>query len=124
MLFPASLIPKKEIVVNVRQHLRISFLPEFQGGTVRFEDFSCRLIAEVSPALIRSSRAPEQSVMFHPANRRNRVVTMPVKLNDSSSDALLQMEKGSAAVELRALQDNELLSRLKNGAVFDFFDAH
>jgi hypothetical protein len=49
---------------------------------------------------------------------------MAIKLNDSNSDALLQMEEGGAAVELRALQNSELLSSLKNGAVFNFVDAH
>jgi hypothetical protein len=62
--------------------------------------------------------------MFHPANRRNRVVTMPIKLDDSSPDALLQMEKGGTAAELRTFQDSELLSRFKNGAVIDSFDPH
>jgi hypothetical protein len=47
-----------------------------------------------------------------------------MKLNDSAFDALLQIEKGGTAVEFRALQDNELLSRPKNGAVSDFFETH
>jgi hypothetical protein len=39
--------------------MRISFLPEFEGGAGRFEDFLYRLVAEVSPSLIRCSRAPK-----------------------------------------------------------------
>jgi hypothetical protein len=87
MLFPASLIPKDEIVVNVRQHMRISFLPEFEGDAMRFEDFFCRLVAEVSPPLIRCSRAPEQSAILRPASPWNWLLAMAVKLNDSGSDA-------------------------------------
>src|SRR6516162_3323653 len=43
--------------MSVGQPIRISFLPEFEGETARFEDFFCRLVAEVSPPLIRCSRA-------------------------------------------------------------------
>ena len=49
---------------------------------------------------------------------------MSIILNDSSSDALLQMEKGGTAAELRTFQDSELLSPRKKGAAFDFFYAH
>ena len=94
MLFPASLIPKNEIVVNVRQHMRISFLPEFEGEALRFEDLFCRLGAEVSPSLIRCSRAPEQSAVLRSANPWNRLLAMPIKLNDSSSDAFSRIDKG------------------------------
>jgi hypothetical protein len=94
MLFPVSLIPKKEIVVNVRQHMQISSLPEFETEAVRFEDFSCRLGAEVSPSLIRCSRTPEQSAILRSANPWNRLLAMPIKLNDSSSDAFSQIDKG------------------------------
>ena len=104
--------------------MRFSFLPEFEDDAVRFEDFFCRLVFEVSPPLIGRSGASEQSAMLHPLNPRNRPLAMPVKLNGSSCEALLQMGKAGTAVEFRELQDNELLSRLKNGAVFDFFDAH
>ena len=91
---------------------------------MRFDDFFCRLGAEVSPSLIRCSRVPEQSAVLRPASPWNWLLAMPVKLNDSSSDALLQMEKGGTAAELRTFQDDELLSRFKNGAAFDFFYAH
>src|ERR1700737_1715207 len=120
MLFPASLIPEGDIIIGVGQHMRFSFLPELEGDAIRFEDFFCRLVAEVSSPLVRCSRVPEQSGMLRPANPRNRPPAMPIKLNDSSSDALLQMEKGGTAVEFRALQDNELLSRLKSVAIVEF----
>jgi hypothetical protein len=87
MLFPASLIPKNEIVVSVGQHMRTSFLPEFEGDAMRFEDFFCRLSAEASPPLIRCSRAPEQSAILRPASPWNWLLAMAVKLNDSGSDA-------------------------------------
>src|SRR6516164_2368484 len=98
MFFPASLIPKNEIVVKVWQQMRISSLPEFEGEAVRYEDFFCRLVAEVSPPLIRCSRAPEQSAIPRPANPWNRLPAMPIELNDSNSDAFSQVEKGRGTV--------------------------
>jgi hypothetical protein len=110
MLFPASLIPKDEIVVNVRQHMRISFLPEFEGEAVRFEDFFCRLVAEVSPPLIRCPRTPEQSAIVRPANPWNRFLPIPIKLNDSSSDAFSQIDKGVGTAPIQAMQDDQQLA--------------
>jgi hypothetical protein len=110
MLFPASLIPKNEIVVNVRQHMRISFLPEFEGEAVRFENFFGRLGAEVSPPLIRCSRAPEQSAIPRPANPWNRFLAMPIRLNGSSSDAFSQIDKGVVTPLIQAMQDDQQLA--------------
>jgi hypothetical protein len=124
MLFPASLIPEAEIIIGVRQHMRISIFPELEGDAVRFEDFFCRPVAEVSSPLVRCSRAPEHSAMLRPANSWNRLLTMSVKLQKPNFDALLQVEKGGIAVQFTVLRDNEHLSRLKNVAVFYFFDAH
>jgi len=124
MPLPVSLIPDRQIVVSGRQPVRTSLLPDFEGDAVRFEDFLCRRAAEVSPPLIRCSRATEQSAVLYPANPWNRLLAVPIKLNHSSSDALLQMEKGGIAVEFRTVHDNEVLSRLQTGAVLDFFDTH
>jgi hypothetical protein len=108
MLFPASLIPKKEIVVNVRQHMRISLLPEFEGEVVGFEDFFRRLVAEVTPSLIRCSRAPEQSAILRSANPWNWLLAMPIKLNDS--DAFSQIDKGVVTALIQAMQDDQQLA--------------
>jgi hypothetical protein len=56
--FPISLIPAGDIAPGVRQHMRTSLLPEFEGDAVRLEDFFCHLVAEVSPSLIGRSRWP------------------------------------------------------------------
>src|ERR1700741_470853 len=106
MLFPASLIPKNEIVVNVRQHVRISLLSEFEGETMSFEDFFCRLGPEVSPLRIRRSRAPEQSAVLRPASPWNWLLAMPIKLNDSSSDAFSQFDKGDGTAPIQAMQED------------------
>jgi hypothetical protein len=37
VLFPAPLIPDREIVVSVRQHVRLSLLPQFEGNAQKFE---------------------------------------------------------------------------------------
>ena len=110
MFFPASLISKNEIVVNFRQHTRISLLPEFEGDTVKFEDFFCRLVAEVSPSLIRCSRAPEQSAILRPASPWNWLLAMPIKLNDSSSDAFSQTAEGVETALIQAMQDDQQLA--------------
>jgi hypothetical protein len=86
--------------------MRISFLPEFEGDAVRFDDFFCRLGAEVSPSLIRCSRAPEQSAILRPANPWNRLLSMPTKLNDSSSDAFSQVDKGVGTTLIQTVQDD------------------
>src|SRR5271166_4641782 len=124
MLFPASLIPEGEIMIGVGQHMPFSFLPEFEGDTVRLEDFFCRLVAEVSPPLICRSGAPEQSAMLHPANPRYWLLAMSVKLQKPTFDTLLQVANGAIAVESPALQDNELMSRFKSVAIVEFFDPH
>ena len=59
VLFPTPLIPDGEIVVSVRQHVRLSLLPELEGNIQRSENFFCRRVAEGCPPLIRGSRAPE-----------------------------------------------------------------
>jgi hypothetical protein len=96
--------------MSVGQPIRISFLPEFEGEAVRYEDFFCRLVAEVSPPLIRCSRAPEQSAVLRPANPWNRLLAMPIKLNDSNSDAFSQVEKGLGTALIQAMQDDQQLT--------------
>ena len=110
MFLPASLIPERQIVMGVGQPIRISFLPEFKGEAVRCEDFFCRLVAEVSPPLIRCSRAPEQSAVLRSANPWNRLPAMPIKLNDSNSDAFSQVEKGLGTALIQAMQDDQQLA--------------
>lgn len=109
MHFPASLIPDREIFVGVWRHMRFSFLPEFEGDAVRFEDFFCRLVAEVSSPLIRSSRVPEQLAMLHLANPGNRFLSMSVNCRAPIS-ALCH--KSKRAGKFLALPDNEQLSGL------------
>ena len=96
--------------MSVGQPIRISFLPELKGEAVRYEDFFCRLVAEVSPPLIRCSRAPEQSAIPRPANPWNRLPAMPIKLNDSNSDAFSQVEKGVETALTQAMQDDPQLA--------------
>jgi hypothetical protein len=90
--------------MSVGQPIRISFLPEFEGDAARFEDFFCRLVAVVSPPLIRCSRAPEQSAILRSANPWNWLLAMPVKLNDS--DAFSQTAEGVETALIQAMQDD------------------
>jgi|SRR6516164_7673719 hypothetical protein len=96
--------------MSVGQPIRISFLPEFEGDAARFEDFFCRLVAVVSPPFIRCSRAPEQSAVFRSANPWNRLPAMPIKLNDSNSDAFSQVDEGVGSALIQAMQDDEQLT--------------
>jgi hypothetical protein len=96
--------------MSVGQQMRISSLPEFEGDAARFEDFFCRLVAVVSPPLIRCSRAPEQSAVLRSASSRNRLPAMPIKLNDSNSDAFSQVEKGVGTALIQAMQDDPQLA--------------
>src|SRR5215469_10242301 len=96
--------------MSVGQPIRISFLPEFEGDAARFEDFFCRLVAEVSPSLIRCSRAPEQSAIPRPANPWNRLPAMPIKLNDPGSDAFSQTAEGIETALIQAMQDDQQLA--------------
>ena len=92
--------------MSVGQTIRISFLPEFEGDAARFEDFFCRLVAEVSPPLIRCSRASEQSAVLRSANPWNCLLAMAVKLNDSASNAFSQIDKGVETALIQAMQDD------------------
>src|SRR5215831_8907667 len=96
--------------MGVGQPIRISFLPEFEGDAARFEDFFCRLVAVVSPPLIRCSRVPEQSVIPRPANPWNRLPAMPIKLNHSNSDAFSQTAEGVGTALIQAMQDDQQLA--------------
>jgi hypothetical protein len=81
MLFPASLIPNREIIVGVRQQLRISSLPQLDGDAVRLDDFIYRLVvAELSSPLVCCFGSAKQSAMPYSAGCRNRPPAMPVKL--------------------------------------------
>jgi hypothetical protein len=70
ILFPAPLMQARDIIPGGWQHMWTSVLPEFEGDAVRFEYFSCRLIAEVSFALIRCSWMPEKSTICELASAR------------------------------------------------------
>jgi hypothetical protein len=92
--------------MSIGQPFRVPFLPEFEDDTLKFEDFFCRLVTEVSPSLIRCSRAPEQSAVLRPASPWNWLLAMPIKLNDSSSDAFSQTAEGVETALTQAMQDD------------------
>ena len=96
--------------MSVGQNTRISILPEFEGEAVRFEDFFRRPRAEVSPPLIRCFRSPEQSAVLRPASPWDWLLAMPIKLNDSSSDAFSQIDKGVVTARRQAMQDDQQLA--------------
>jgi hypothetical protein len=96
--------------MSIGQPFRVPFLPEFEDDTLKFEDFFCRLVTEVSPSLIRCSRAPEQSAILRSANPWNWLLAMPIKLNDSGSDAFSQTAEGVETALIQAMQDDPQLA--------------
>ena len=90
--------------------MRISFLPELEREAVRFEDFFYLLVAEVSPPLIRCSRTPKQSAILRPANPWNWLLAVPIKLNDSGSDAFPRIDKGVVTAPIQAMQGDQQLA--------------
>ena len=71
---PAPLMQERDIIPCVRQRIRTSLLTEFDGDAMRFEDFFCRLVAEVSPPLIRCSRVAEKSTIWFPLKGNREVI--------------------------------------------------
>jgi hypothetical protein len=59
ILFPIPLTRAREIIPGGWQPTRASLLADFDGDTVMIDDFFYRLAREVSPPLIRCSRATE-----------------------------------------------------------------
>src|SRR6516162_9615864 len=100
--------------MGVGQPIRISFLPEFEGEAARYEDFFCRLVAVVSPPLIRCSRASEQSAVLRSANPWNRLPAMPIKLNDSNFGCFFSSRK-----ERRNRTDSSNARRPATGRVLE-----
>ena len=49
---------------------------------------------------------------------------MPIKLNDSNSDAFYQVEKGLGTTLIQAMQDDQQLAEFQNVAIGELFDAH
>ena len=96
--------------MSIGQPIRISFLPEFEGEAVRYEDFFCRLVAEVSPSLICSSRAPKQSAIPRPASPRNWLLAVPVKSKHSGSNVFSQTAEGVETALIQAMQDDQQLA--------------
>ena len=96
--------------MSIGQPFRVPFLPEFEDDTLKFEDFFCRLVTEVSLSLIRCSRAPEESAIPRPASPRNRLPAMPIKLNDSGSNAFSQTAEGVETALIQAMQDDQRLA--------------
>ena len=49
--------------------------------------------------------------MLYSVSSRNRSLPMPIKLNDSNSDAFYQVEKGLGTALIQAMQDDQQLAR-------------
>jgi hypothetical protein len=99
-------------------------LPECEGDAARFQDFFCRLVAEVGPSLIRSSRALKQSAILRPANPWNWLLAVPVAFNVSGSGVFSQFDKGIGTALIQAMQDDQQLPAFQNAVIGELFYAH
>ena len=84
ILFPTSLVPKKDVVVSGRQSMRTPLSSDLEGNAMIFEDFPGCTGCAIGPSLIRRSWVPEASAILPPANPRNRFLAMAVELNKST----------------------------------------
>jgi hypothetical protein len=107
--FPASLMPKKDIVVSSRQSMRTPLWPELEGEAMVFEDFPWCAGCAIGPPLICRSWVSEASAILPPANPWNRLLAMPVELYDSSLSVFSQVGKG-VVIAPQTLQDDQQLA--------------
>jgi hypothetical protein len=103
ILFPASLMPKKDIVVSSRQTLRTPFWPDLEGEAMTFENFLWCAGWAIGPPLICRSWVSEASAIPPPANPWNWLLAMPVELDDSSFRAFSPVDKGIVTIEPQTL---------------------
>jgi hypothetical protein len=88
MLFPASLIPKKDIVVSSWQSMPTPFWRDLEGDAAIFEDLPDCIGRAIGPPLIGRSWVSEPSPIFPAADPGNRFLAMAIESNESSSKAL------------------------------------
>ena len=106
ILFPTSLVPKKDVVVSGRQSMRTSLSSDFEGNAIIFEDFPGCTGCAIGPPLACCSWVSKASAILPPANPWNRFLAMPVKLDHSSFSAFNQLDK-NVTIEFPAFQDNQ-----------------
>ena len=87
MLFPASLISKKDIVVSSWQSMPTPFWPDLEGDTAIFKDLPGCIGCAIGPPLISHSRVSEASPIFPAADPGNRFLAMAIESNESTSKA-------------------------------------
>lgn len=124
MLFPASLIPDKEIIVSIRQSVRGSLWPALEGDVIMFEDFFSGPGCGTRPPLIGCTWVPEHPAILRPVNPWNWLLAMPIKSGQPNSTAFSRGERGSGSVLFPAMQYNQQLAGSQNVAIGESFDAH
>jgi hypothetical protein len=88
MLFPASLISKKDIVVSSWQSMPTPFWPDLEGDAMIFENLPGCIGCAMGPPLISRSRVSEASAILPSANPGNRFLAMTIESNESRLDAI------------------------------------
>jgi hypothetical protein len=109
ILFPASLMPKKDIVVSSRQSMRTPFWPDLEGEAMIFEDFVWCAGCAIGPPLICRSWVSEASAILPPANPWDWLFAMPVESDNSSLSVFSQVGKG-VVIASQTLQDDQQLA--------------
>ena len=68
ILFPTSLVPKKDVVVNGRKSMRTPLSSDLEDDAMIFEDFLGCSGRAIGPSLICGSWVSEVSALLPPAN--------------------------------------------------------
>jgi hypothetical protein len=106
ILFPTSLVQKKDVVVSGRQSMRTPLSSDLEGNAMIFEDFPGCSGCAIGPSLICRSWVPEASAVLPPANPWNRSLAISIKLDGSSFSAFYQLDK-NVTTEFPGFQDDQ-----------------
>jgi hypothetical protein len=87
ILFPTSLIPKKDVVVSGRQSMRTPLSSDIEANAKIIEDFPGCTGCAIGPPLICRSWVPKASAGSMPPNPWNRFLAISIKLDDSRASA-------------------------------------
>jgi hypothetical protein len=87
ILFPASLVTMKDVVVSSRQSMQTPLSSDLEGNTMVLEDFPRCTGCAIDPSLICRSWVSEAFAILPPSDSWNRLLAISIKLDDSSSSA-------------------------------------
>jgi hypothetical protein len=88
MLLPASLVPKKDVVVSGRRSMQTPLSSDLESNTMIFEDSPGCTGCAIGPPLIGRTWVSEASPIFPAADPGHRFLAMAIESKESSSKAV------------------------------------